>query len=93
MPHCVSVIDSHDDACRRAGIKDCHFHDVRHMFVPHMIDGGIGIYVVGIIVGHSNKTMTERYGHLVKGKDQKAVEKLPDWKKMKGNWVATVLRP
>ena len=49
-----------------------------------MIDAGIDLYVIGKIVGHTNATMTERYGHLVKGRDQEAVEKLPDWEKAKG---------
>ncbi len=80
----MSVINSHENACRRAGIKACHFHDLRHTFVTRVIDAGIDMYVVGIIVGHSNATMTERYGHLAKGKDQEAVEKLPGWEKMRG---------
>ena len=79
------VRTSFENACRRAGIKDFHFHDLRHTFVTHMIDAGIDLYVIGKIVGHSNATMTERYGHLVKGRDKEAVEKLPDWEKMKGN--------
>ena len=62
-----------------------HFHDLRHTFVTHMIDAGIDLYVIGKIVGHTNTTMTERYGHLVKGRDKETVEKLPDWEKMKGN--------
>jgi hypothetical protein len=39
----------------------------------------VSLYVVGKIVGHSNATMTERYGHLVKGRNQEVVEKLSDW--------------
>jgi len=49
--------------------------------ITHMIDAGIDLYVIGKIVGHTNATITERYGHLVKGRDQEAVEKLPDWEK------------
>jgi integrase len=79
------VRTSFENACRRAGINDFHFHDLRHTFVTHMIDAGIDLYVIGKIVGHTNATMTERYGHLVKGRDKEAVEKLPDWEKKKGN--------
>jgi site-specific recombinase XerD len=61
-----------------------HFHDLRHAFDTQMIDAGIDLYDIGKIVGHTNITMTERYGHLVKGKDKEAVGKLPDWEKMKG---------
>ena len=46
-----------------------------------MIDAGVDLYVIGKIVGHTNATMTERYGHLVKGRDNEAVEKLPDWER------------
>jgi hypothetical protein len=51
---------------------------------PACSGGGI-VHVIGKIVGHTNAIMTERYGHLVKGRDQEAVEKLPDWEKMKVN--------
>jgi site-specific recombinase XerD len=61
-----------------------HFHDLRHTFDTQMIDAGIDLYVIGKIVGHTNTTMTERYGHLVKGRDKETVEKLLDWEKMKG---------
>jgi integrase len=86
------VRTSFENACRRAGIKDFHFHDLRHTFVTHMIDAGIDLYIIGKIVGHTNATMTERYGHLAKGRDKEAVEKLPDCEKQKGN-SSPLLRP
>jgi integrase len=79
------VRTSFENACRRAGVRDFHFHDLRHTFVTHMIDAGIELYVIGKIIGHTNATMTERYGHLVKGRDKEAVEKLPDWENKKEN--------
>ena len=60
-----------------------HFHDLCHTFITHRIDAGIDLYGIGKIVGHTNTTMTERYGQLVKGRD-KTVEKLLDWEKTKG---------
>jgi integrase len=73
------VRTSFENGCGRAGITEFHFHDLRHTFVTHMIDAGIDLYVIGKIVGHTNATMTERYGHLLKGRDKEAVDKLPNW--------------
>jgi site-specific recombinase XerD len=53
------VRKSFENACRRAGIKDFHFHDLRHTFATNIINAGIDLYVIGKIVGYTNATMTE----------------------------------
>jgi len=51
-------------AVRRAGIKDFHFHDLRHTFASWMVMAGADIPTVQSILGHKTVQMTMRYAHL-----------------------------
>ena len=50
-------------ACRRAGVQDMRFHDLRHTFATRLVQSGVDLYVVKELLGHKTITMTMRYAH------------------------------
>jgi integrase len=73
------VRTSFENACRRAGIEQFRFHDLRHTAASHMAMAGVPLRTIGEILGHKTAAMTERYAHLTPEHKRKAVECLPDW--------------
>ena len=60
-------------ACRNAGLKDLHIHDLRHVFASKMVMNGTSLYITGELLGHRTTQMTKRYSHLVPDTLKKAV--------------------
>lgn len=58
------------------GIKDFHFHDLRHTFASHLVMAGVDITTVSKLLGHKSLTMTLRYSHLAPNHLQNAVNML-----------------
>jgi integrase len=67
------VKSSFQGACRRAGIRDFTFHDLRHTFASHLVMQGGGLAAVQKLLGHADITMTMRYSHLSPGHLQETV--------------------
>lgn len=50
-------------ACKRAGIEDFHFHDLRHMATTNLAKKLPNVIELASVTGHSNVQMLKRYYH------------------------------
>ena len=57
----VTIKTAWRNTCRRAGIEDLHFHDLRREFASRLADSGSGLHDVQEFLGHANITTTSRY--------------------------------
>jgi integrase len=73
-PAQVSV--AFERACRKAGIADFHFHDLRHTAASWLRMAGADIHTVALILGHKDLRMAARYQHLSPGFMAEAVGRL-----------------
>jgi integrase len=51
-------------AVRTAGIKDFHWHDLRHTFASRLRQAGVPLGNIAELLGHKGLAMTKRYAHL-----------------------------
>lgn len=58
------VKDAFSRACRRAGIEDLRFHDLRHEATSRLFEKGFNPMEVSAITGHKTLQMLKRYTHL-----------------------------
>lgn len=56
------------NACKRAGVKDLRFHDLRHEATSRFFEKGLSMMEVASITGHKSLSMLQRYTHLDAGK-------------------------
>jgi integrase len=61
--------------CKRAGIEDLHFHDLRHIFASYFASTGIGLPIIGRLLGNSQARTTERYSHIALDPIREQVER------------------
>jgi integrase len=62
VPEAVSVAFAR--ACRKVGVADFRFHDLRHTAASWMRMQGADIHTVAQLLGHKDLRMAARYQHL-----------------------------
>src|SRR6266566_3196603 len=62
--HIVDVRTGFQNACKRAGLIDLHFHDLRHTFASQFVMSGGDLYILKEILGHKSITMSHLYARL-----------------------------
>lgn len=63
-------------ACKKAGIGNFRFHDLRHTFASLLVQSGVDLYTVQKLMDHKDGRMTQRYAHLTQEKFVKAIKVL-----------------
>jgi integrase len=79
-----------ENACRRAGITNMRFHDLRHTFGTRLIQRGVDIVTVQNLLGHHSVTVTQRYTHSNREQKREAVEILARKKAKKPDVLAHI---
>lgn len=68
------------EAVRKADIGWCpRVYDLRHAYATQLVAGGINLYEVKKLMGHSQIDTTMRYLHRVESQQSKAREVMEDW--------------
>jgi integrase len=63
-------------ACRRTGIEDFRFHDLRHTFNTNMRKAGVDQSVIMKLTGHKTAAMFHRYNTVDTADAKEAYRKL-----------------
>ena len=50
--------------CKRAGIENFHFHDLRHEATSRLFEKGLNVVEAASVTGHRDPRMLMRYTHL-----------------------------
>lgn len=58
------VQKSFERAVKRAGIKNCTLHTLRHTWASHAAMNGVSLLEIAGVLGHKTIQMTKRYSHL-----------------------------
>jgi integrase len=67
------------NARKKAGLSDVHFHDLRHTFASLLAMSNVNSKALSEFLGHRDLTMTARYSHLSDGYTREAVSLLPGY--------------
>jgi integrase len=48
-------------ACKKAGIENCHFHDLRRTFGSRLLERGASLMTISRLLGHANVSQSNTY--------------------------------
>ena len=66
-------------ACKKAGITDFRFHDLRHTAASLLAAGGCDLITLQNILGHKSLSMTQRYAHIIPERFEKSRQIMQDY--------------
>jgi integrase len=66
------------NVCLIAGIKNFHYHDLRHTFCSNLILSGSDLKEVKDMIGHRELSTTDRYSHLTAVRKRENQERLAE---------------
>lgn len=72
----LKIRSAFEGALRKAGIKDFHFHDLRHTAASYLAMSGVDLNTIREILGHKSLEMVLRYAHLSPTYQANAVSRL-----------------
>ena len=78
---------SFKSSCRRAGIKDFRFHDLRHTFASQLVMAEVDLTTIKELLGHKTIAMTMRYAHFAPSHKARALDILDDTLKGKPQYT------
>ena len=73
-------------ACRRAGLREIRWHDLRHSFASQLVSAGVPLRQVQDWLGHSTITMTMRYSHLAPEQGAELIQALENPSAVANTW-------
>ena len=62
--------------CKKADIRDCRIHDLRHTYASILASSGLSLPVIGALLGHTQPNTTARYSHLFDDPLREATERV-----------------
>jgi len=72
----TDITRSFNTACRKAGVEDLRFHDLRHTFATRLVRRGVDLVIIKELMGHASIVTTQRYLHSQADVKLQAVEAL-----------------
>ena len=63
-------------ALKRAGIKDCRFHDLRHSAASYLAMNGASLMEIAEVLGHKTLAIVKRYAHLSESHSRSVVQRM-----------------